>query len=274
MAQIKLIKLNGTSQLPQEMDTSADDITLLSYSVTGGGPVLSGTGLDLNNQDVSDVSDISFNDPSVGTIIGSNANNTIIANDLLGQAKENAMAVGSAILFPVITDDVDQVDALRVPELAGVPTVTPADGGSGYLVFDSTNKDLYVWNGTVWDNFNTVKAVENSYTAVTALNAAEAVYISAANSVSKASASADATATVMGFTAAAALITADVAVKSSGVATGFSGLTAGSRYYLGTTAGAIVSTPPTGTGNNVVQVGYAKSATALNVLFQYLGKKS
>lgn len=42
-----------------------------------------------------------------------------------------------------------------------------------------------------------------------------------------------------------------------------SGLTPGETYFLATTPGTVTSTPPSGSGNLVQKVGFAKSATAL-----------
>ncbi len=274
MAQVKLIKLNATTQLPQEFDSSADDITLNSFTA-GSGPVVSPTGIDMNNQDVSDISDLSFNDPAVGTIVGTTANDTIIIDNLMGELKENVMGVGASILFPVITDVAGEVDAFALPQLAGVPTATPADGTDGHMVYDSTGKTIYFWDGAVWNDLSGASSVDNTYIAGVALAACEVVYISAADTVLKGDADAsDATAAVIGFAKAAALITDPVSIVSDGLLGGFSGLTAGARYYLSATAGAITATPPTGSNRHVVQVGYAKSATELQILIQYMGKKA
>jgi hypothetical protein len=275
MAQVKLVKLNTTTQLPQEMDTSADDITLLSYTVTGGGAVLDGTGLDMNDTAISDAASMAFNDPSTDGIV--NTAGTIAADDLMAIDIENSMTTAGAVLFPVVTDTADQVDAFRVPALAGVPTATPSDGGEGYLVWDSTGDALYAWDGSAWDNLAIVDEAErvcNSYTADETLLIADAVYISAADNVSKANAGADATAEVIGFAQAAATDTNPVVVCTEGLMGGFTGLTATDRYYLDDTAGLIVNSPPTGTGNNIIQVGYAKSTTELQIQIQYLGKKA
>lgn len=276
MAQVKLLKIHATNGIPQEFDSAADDITLLSYTVTGGGPVLSGTGLDMNNQDVSDISDLSFNDPAVSTIIGSNANNTIIINDLVGQAKESTFAVGAALLFPTISDTANEVDAFKVPMLAGVPTATPADAASaaGFLVYDSSGKNLYVWDGALWDNLESSESVENSYTAGENLAARDVVYISAADTVSKADADDDTKSQAIGFATATVLAAAAVVVKTDGVVPGFTGLTAGARYFLSATAGTITVTAPTSSGHNVMQVGFAKSTTALQIRFQFYAKRA
>ena len=273
MAQVKLLKINA-SGLPQEMDTTADEVTLLTFTVTGGGAVLSGTGLDMNDTAISDTSDLSFNDPTTDGI--TNTSGTHPADKIMFEDEENSMDVGSAILFPVVADDADQLDAMRLPAIAGVPTATPTDGGEGYLVWDSTNDHLYAWNGTSWDNLSTVdeaKAVCNDYTSGEILAAVDAVYISGSNEVSKAKADADATTDAIGFAATGVGAAATVSVCSEGVLAGFTGLSAGSRYFLsGATAGLITTTPP-GANNTVYQMGFAKSATELHIKTQYLGKK-
>ncbi len=276
MAQVKLLKISSDG-VPLEMDTSADDVTLNSFTVQGGGPVLSGTGLDMNNQDVSDVKNLDFNDPSTATI--DQTSGALIVDDLMFQTKENVMTTAGAVLFPAISDDADQVDALRVPALAGVPSATPADGGEGYLVWDSTNNDLYAWDGAAWDNLNTVDQAErvcNIYTADEILAARDALYISAADNVSKSDVSGGGAASqVMGFAKAAAADTASVEVVSEGVLTGFTGLTAGARYYADpAVAGGITTTTPVGTGNTIVQVGYAKSTTAIHIHIEQLGRRA
>lgn len=272
MAQVKLLKIDADG-VPVEFNSAADDITLNSFAVQGGGPVLGPTGLDLNNQDVSDIKNLAFVNPATGTI--NQTAGALIVDNILGKDRENVMASGGAVLFPVITNNVDLVDSFRVPALAGVPSATPADGGSGYLVFDSTNKALYVWDGAAWDNLNTTTAAESLasiYTAEQALAAVDAVYISSADNVSKASASAAATAKVIGFAKAAALITAPTQIVKAGILAGFSGLTAGARYFLSATAGAVTATRPSGAGNTIVQVGYAKNATTLEIAIENLGR--
>jgi hypothetical protein len=275
MAQVKLLKISSDG-VPLEMDTAADDVTLNSFTVQGGGPALSSTGLDMNNTDVVDVQDLGFNDPSTATI-GQTAG-ALIVDDLMFQTKENTLTVGSAVLFPVITDVANSVDAFRLPALAGNPSATPTDGGEGYLVWDSTNDKLFAWNGTSWDDLSSVdsaQAVINVYTADEALSVGDFLYISAADNVSKVDASGSGAASRgMGFAVAAALDAASVGVQSEGVLGGFTGLTAGARYYANPgAAGGITTTVPVGSGNTVIQVGYAKSATALHIHIEQLGRR-
>jgi hypothetical protein len=275
MSQVKLLKIDATYGIPLEFDTATDDITLNSYTIQGGGPVLSGSGLDLNNQDISDIKNVSFNTSSTATI-GVNGT-TYIADDWMFQTKENVLTTAGAILFPVITDNTNQVDAFRLPALAGVPTASPADGGEGYLVWDSTNNALYAWNGSAWDNLNTVTSAEHlddPYTAGEALVATDAVYISAADTVSKAECDVVTSSYLIGFATGAANTSDPVTVRKNGYLGGFSTLTAGARYYLSATAGAITATLPTGTGNVIVQAGYAKNTTTLDIQILQLGRRA
>lgn len=276
MAQVKLLKISSTG-LPLEFDSASDEITLNSFTVQGGGPVLSGTGIDMNNQDVSDVKNLDFNDPSTATI--DQTGGAKIVDDIMFQTKENALTVGSAVLFPVISDAAGEVDAFRLPVLAGVPTATPADGGEGYLVWDSTGNRMFAWDGAAWDDLSTVTAagqVSNSYIADEALALGDALYISAADNVSKADVSAEgAGANVIGVAKAAALDTAAVDVISEGLVSGYTGMTAGARYYVDpATPGGKTVTLPTGTGNVIVQLGYAKSATVMHLQIQRLGRRA
>ena len=274
MAQVKLLKI-AADGVPLEFG-STDEITLTSFTITGGGPVLSATGLDLNNQDVSDVSDLVFNDPTAGTI--NQTAGSLIVDNIMAKERENTITTAGGISFPVITDVAGQVDAFRLPALAGTPTATPTTGGEGHLLWDSTNDKLYAWTGSVWDDLSSVQAAEqvvNAYTAEETLLARDVVYISSADNVSKALGDATTKSQAMGFAKAAASATASVNIQSEGVITGFTGLTAGARYYLSAaSAGLITSSIPTGTGNTIVQVGYAKSTTAIHIHIEQMCRRA
>jgi hypothetical protein len=274
MSQILLLKI-GTDGIPTEMSSSTDDITLASYTVTGGGPALSATGLDLNNQDVSDIKDINVNAPSTSTI-NQTAGNLIVDN-IMGKDRANAMAVGSDILFPVITDVAGEVDAFRLPELAGVPSATPTAGGP-CVVYDSTDKKLFIWNGTAWDDQSSVssaESIDNAFIADGAIAIRDIVYISAADKVKKAKGDAVATSEAIGFATNAAADLGAVSVRNQGVVTGFSSLTPGAKYYVSAaTAGLITSTIPNGAGHIIMQVGYAKNTTDIFCQIQVLGRRA
>jgi len=272
MAQVKLLKI-GTDGLPEEMSTASDDITLASFTVNGG-PVLN-SNLDMNNGNISDTNDLSFTDPTTDGI--TRTDGTHAADDIMFQDAENTMASGAAVLFPVVTDNADQLDAFRLPAIAGNPSATPTDGGEGYLVWDSTNDKLFAWNGSTWDDLSTVQAAQricNSYTVseVGGVAIGDLVYISAADTVSKADAGTNYQLIGMSSVAVADAAAADIC--SEGVVTGLTGLTAGSRYYLDTTAGAYTATVPTGVGNRVVQVGFAKSTTEMHLQIQFVGRRA
>lgn len=275
MAQIKVLKV-AADGVPLEHTGTADDVTFNSYTVQGGGPVLSGTGLDMNNQDISDIKNLDFNDPSVNTI--EQTAGALVIDNIMAKERNNVMATSGAVLFPTVSDTGAQLDSFKLPDVAGIPTATPSFSSTGgYLVFDTVNKDTYVWDGTAWDNLNIAEYAEsvlNTYTADEALSARDVLYISAADNVSKAIADNTSASYAMGLAKAAAADTNPVQVQSEGVLTGFSGLTPGSRYYLSDiTAGAITSTIPTSSGKTIVQVGYAKSATALHIHIEQMGRR-
>ena len=69
---------------------------------------------------------------------------------------------------------------------------------------------------------------------------------------------------VVGFVLAAAASGATATVYFEGTITGLTGLTAGTRMYLDTTAGAITATAPSAAGNVVQYVGTAISPTELS----------
>lgn len=269
MAQVKPLKINSNG-LPKEVDITSDEVTYASFTVNGGA-VLSSTGLDMNNTDISDVNDLSFTDPTSDGI--TRTDGTHAADDIMFQDAENSMDAGAAILFPSISDNADQLDAFRLPSLAGAPSATPADGGEGYLIWDSSADNLYAWDGSGWTNLSIVEQAErvcSDYSAGEALLAGDVVYISAANTVSKT----DVTSIdqAVGVAAAAAASAATVQVCTTGVVPAFTGLTAGSRYYVDETApGGVSTTVPTASGSSIIQVGFAKSATEIDLQFQYMG---
>lgn len=275
MAQVKLLKI-GSTGIPTEFDSAADEVTLASFSVTGGGPSLSATGLDMNNTDIVDIQDLAFVNPATATINFTAGNG--IVDDLMLKERNNLMTSSGAILFPLATDSAGALDAFKIPHIAGVPTATPAfSSDAGYLVYDSSNKNLYAWDGVAWDNLNSVSSAQNlddTYTAEVNIAIRDMVYISSADSVSKADADALTTSQAVGFAVAAATATNPVTVRKYGRLSGFSGLTPGARYYLSDVAGTIQSSIPTGTGHVIVQAGYAKSASVLDIMIQSLGRRA
>lgn len=274
MAQIRILKI-ASDGVPLE-HSYIDEITMASFTVSGGGPVLDGTGLDMNNTPISDVQYLLFNNPATG-YINQTAGNLII-DDFMAKERTNVMTVGGEILFPVVTNTSAGLDNFRVPQVAGIPTAAPGNSGEGFMVWDSVNDDLYVWNGTSWDSQSVVEEanqVQNLYTAGETLAAAEVVYISAANTVMKALGDSTSKSFVVGVADAAAASASPVPVVSDGLVAGFSARTAGARQYLSVSvAGALQETAPIGAGNTIVQIGYAKSATEVHLQIQQLGRRS
>lgn len=103
------------------------------------------------------------------------------------------------------------------------------------------------------------------------------VYVSAAGSVNKANAAASGTTKVLGLVkdasisaAASGFIQTDGILSATtgqwdAVAGTTGGLTAGTIYYLSTTAGLLSSTAPSGSGQYVMKVGMALSTTELEI---------
>jgi len=111
----------------------------------------------------------------------------------------------------------------------------------------------------------TTATVEIAAVAGEALALGEAVYLHTDGKVYKAKNDGNrAEATVFGLVKAAASISASATMIVRGSCTGMSGLTVGSEYFLDTT-GAIATTVTTTSGDYVVNVGQAQSATVLDV---------
>jgi len=275
MAQVKLLKIDSDG-IPVEMNTATDDITLASFTVQGGGPVLSGTGLDMNNFDISDIQDLVFLAPSTATI-NQTAGNLIVDN-IMAKERNNVMATTGAVLFPlVVGSTATEVDSFKLPHSTTVPSVTPSfSSDAGYLMSGACR--LYFWNGTAWDDYSTslqAQQVANIFDAEGAIADRDCLYINSTGRVDLADCDVNAASQVCGFAKnSAAIQDDDVDVCSMGVLDGFSSLTIGSRYYLGSTAGSISASIPVASGQNIVQVGYAKSATELMVMIQPLGRRA
>lgn len=103
----------------------------------------------------------------------------------------------------------------------------------------------------------------STITAGEALSAGNLIYLNSAGNALKADASAQAKEAI-GFVLSAISNGASGTVYfGSGFITGLTSLTPGTRYFLDTTAGGITSTPPTGSGKIVQQVGFARTSTVL-----------
>lgn len=249
MAVVKVLKI-GTNGVPTEQ-ASGDDASFNSYNV--GSPSTHGL--------VATAGEIAF-------------------DNVVAKERDNVFTTAGALLFPTISDSAGQVDALRLPQLAGVPSATPTASGEGFLVWDSTDDRLYAWTGSAWSNAfvsaSSTPIVVDSTTFVAdtgGVSIRNALYISAAGKVKPADNTSASTAGLMGFATNTASATNAVNVQYAGVLGGFSSLTAGAIEYLGT-SGALTETVPSASGSTIVQAGYAASTTQLLIQMQFLGVRA
>jgi hypothetical protein len=271
MAEIKLLKI--ASGLETEHSSSADDLTMNQFTVDGG-LVASSTGIDMNNGDISDANGLSFTDPTADGL--TQTSGVLAADNIVGKERSNTFTTAGDILFPVVSDAAGELDAFRLPAIAGTPSATPTNG-EGSMVWDSTNDILYVWDGSAWSDQSTVsgasqagKLIKSGYIAATGgVAIRDVLYKNAtANEVGVADASAIATMNVVGFAVAAATATNAVEVQSAGKMAGFTGLTVGAKQFVSETAGQIVETAPTTSGAVVMEVGIASQTTEIDIDIQ------
>lgn len=160
-----------------------------------------------------------------------------------------------------------------------LPNAVMGSPVEGSTYWDGTSDTLYVYDGSAYVNVSsagTASSVVTQYTAGTGgIAQFDAVYISSADTVLKADATATSTAKIIGFAPLAITATSDGSIQEDGVLAGvLSGATAGDVYFLSETAGQISTTRPTASGSMVVKVGYAKNATDLHIQFQFMGRRS
>lgn len=110
--------------------------------------------------------------------------------------------------------------------------------------------------------------IVHQITAATGLTGTQVVYMNG-NSADLADADNASTSRIIGIVSGSNVVTyssgtiAKIYTVYGDIFDGFSGLTAGSVYYLSTSAGAITTTPAAGFGRSIVQVGVAKSDNEL-----------
>lgn len=221
------------------------------------------------------INTITFVDPAVSTINQTIGN--LVIDNIMATDRDNTMASTSSIYFQSITDSAGEVDSFKLPNLAGVPTASPAlDASGGWMVYDSTNKNLYIWDGTAWDNQSSVSSANSldlTFVAGENLAAGDAVYIDASGQAFKADNDSGGASEAIGFARSTVLAAASVDVRVAGKAGGLAGLTVGARYYIGE-SGAVTSTVPAASGEYIVQMGYAVSATEIVVQVLQLGRRA
>ncbi len=294
MAQIKTLKISSDG-VPVEHDAVNDDLSIKSLAVSAG--------IDMGSTNITNLADPTLAQHAVTlSYLETELNGNYVHVNEVGAANGiaplNASSKIDATYLPSYVDDV-----LEYANLAGFPGT--GEQGKIYVAID-TNK-TYRWSGSVYieissSDVNSVNgqtgvvvlnsghiaeganlyftdgraqsvAWDESLVAGEALSANDALYVSASGAVSKADASVLAKTGVIGFAKAAALNAASVGVRCRGKMGGFTGLTAGARQFL-STSGAITPTVPAGSGNTIVQVGYAITATELLVNIEQLGRRA
>lgn len=115
-------------------------------------------------------------------------------------------------------------------------------------------------------------SVRGALLAAGSISAGKALYISANGTVSSASCSATSTARVVGVAVGASAL-GSVQVATYGACAAFSGLTAGTPYYLGAD-GSPVEFSALGSGDRVVRLGFGLTATSMMVEIQDMGAKA
>lgn len=123
------------------------------------------------------------------------------------------------------------------------------------------------------DGVQIVEDSRHNLIAAETINVGQPVYISSSNTVNLADASSLNTSHVLGLAISDASANTTVIVLSEGKVerfdwtsiVGTANLVVGAVYYLDTTAGQMVTTPPTGDGDHVVRCGLAVNTTTLDI---------
>lgn len=258
-AEVKLLKIASTG-LPIEMDSANDQIVLNQFSVTGGGPVLGTSGLDLNGQDLVDCGAITMT--AVDDLIAGIENQNLVD-------KTAAESISGAWDF--------STGEFTFPNDA---SAVPAEGDAYWD--DATNK-LFVYDAdsATWIDISKASealAIDIPYFVMplAGVSAGDAVYISANDGIDLAIADGTKKAYSIGFAVNAEVQGNQVDIREKGIITGVVvGATAGDPYYLSKdNAGKLVLAAPTASGKDVVRMGYARNATDLNIDIQYIGKRA
>lgn len=127
----------------------------------------------------------------------------------------------------------------------------------------------YVDNRGENANYNSIS--ELTVAPSTTVTARQVITVNAGGSAALARADVEATSRVVGFALNGGSNGQSILVAQNGTLGGFSGLSAGSAYYLDdTTNGSITATAPTGSGDTVFQVGYALTATTLVIQMRHI----
>lgn len=248
---------NGLQFLPNT-DTTPD-------GVTSSGPVVS-----LVNLSVSGVANIGVSTKTANYV--ATKNDSVILCDATSGGFTVTLPDATTCLGTSIT--IKKIDSttnrITVQSVGG--QYIDGDNGTEYLPAQWEALNI-VSNGTKW--FQTLSVKNTAFVstdASTTLAALSPVYVSQTGdgrTAGKAYLS-DATNTnrinILGFTYNSIGPSSTGLIITSGVLTGFSGLTSGAAYYADPTIiGAITATKPTAPGKWVIPVGFAISSTAIKI---------
>lgn len=146
----------------------------------------------------------------------------------------------------------------RKTEIAGIVTSSGAGNDGDIPALDAT--------GRLSSTVMPIGVVADNKSIVSSENLVAGDFVNIWDSTGIKVRKADATAAgkeADGFVLAGVTAPAEALVYFEGTNTGRTGLTLGARYYLDTTAGGIVTTPPSGSGNVVQYIGRAVSTTEI-----------
>lgn len=224
--------------------------------------------------------DIRINLESDGAIVFDAANKGLEVNvddDTIG-ITSNALYVKPNSIGAAEIDETDNYTWTGKHDFAGGDLVFPNNADTspseGSVYWDDTTNTLRVYDADAseWKVLGEKGTIV--MTAGEALNERDFVYVSAADTIMKAIATSVNCVKTIGCTDEGIANTASGDIKFTGVKSGFTGLTAGSVYYLSiTTAGGYQSTIPTAVGNFIIRLGIATSTTDMLIGIKFLGRR-
>ena len=226
--------------------------------------------------------------------------------DVAGTANQIVTSASGTDITVALTDAISVVTSLTAPLLVATnvqaTNYKANDGTASMTIADSTgalaiSTTLALASGTTVNEFSidgslagnsddavpTEKAVKTYVTdelqafqglttlgdgSSGALSAGDVVAINNSGQAIQANATQASTANVIGI--CVANISGNIFIQQVGNNTGVTGLTAGTKYYLGTSAGALSATAPNAVGNVVYQLGFAKGTGEIIVVPQFI----
>lgn len=187
-------------------------------------------------------------------------------------AQEIWKRIAAPVAAEADIDDIpetDRVNGMSVKAISEGTTWTYKSASTSsagtYVIVPADNPSTGRWHMDYGSTLSTVSGLAADISGLTCLSGdavGDAVYISAASTVAKADADDTSKIPAIGLIISKQSSTS-CTVRVSGLVTGLTSLTAGSIYYLSTTAGAITATAPS--APNAVPIGIAVSTTTLFV---------